>query len=946
MSLSALNGRMPDVGARAARSVANEHGVPVRRERGEAGGTRPAAIRPVRSPAGPDGVRLSGCNLLPTKVGSGDLSRHSRRGSPVYGEGSADARSFTQRGLIQRYGALLIRLGYVLDGGIILSVLYLAVALHGAAWQHAHFSAALFGILVFGSAASFRHMYRSWRLVRLRRELLEVLLLWSGAFGFTALALFFVLGWPDDPVSRGIVAYWYAGTLGGIVAARIAVRLALRYYRAFGRDRRRVALVGATAASRRLAGIFDANQWMGIEVVGVYDDRISDGERHDYIPLSDIAGDVQALLDLARRGAVSAVYIALPLEAGKRIKQIVDRFAAETTVSIHYCPPLFDFELVNARWDDVFGTPVITVVDSPLAGYGNYAKRLEDLVLALLALPFLLLPMGVIAAAVKLTSPGPVLFRQTRNGLDGREFKIWKFRTMYAVETDEQFVQAKKDDARITRLGRFLRETSLDELPQFFNVLMGDMSIVGPRPAPIKYNEAHRGVVHRYMARHKVKPGITGWAQIHGYRGETETLAQTEKRTEYDLQYMRNWSVWLDVRILFKTCWLLLSDMVSRRSPAAETRIATRSGTSRTALALMLAALSGLALLLAACNEEGEPADRPDRMASQGGWTMPFENPVIKAGDLRPKGLWNDPSVLKESGRYVMYMTTSVEEPFKPPIVPFRAVSSDGVRWQLDPPTPVAMPTGTQFQSVETPSVVRFRDRYHMFFTGTYAKPNPAPMAIGHATSPDGINWTVKPGPVIAATGRPHDWNGFLVAEPGAIVRGNQIFVYFNATGARTGGKPPQDQSIGLVRTEDGENFSAPVRVLTQSPLFPADKGFTGYSTPAAAEINGRVHLFYDVALFQKGGNPEWQQVALHHAVSTGDGQGDFVQDQQPIFTRNDFSWTAGEILAPAVLAEDGQVKLWFAGHVRVRDLGPLIRRGIAGGEFGIGFATRPAAGY
>lgn len=360
------------------------------------------------------------------------------------------------------------------------------------------------------------------------------------------------------------------------------------------------------------------------------------------------------------------------------------------------------------------------------------------------------------------------------------------------------------------------------------------------------------------------------------------------------------------------------------------------------AFAATLAILGVLGLSAAACDDEEDLSKRPDRIQSQGGWAVPANNPVFPAGSLRHQGLWNDPSPLKENGLYSIYMTTSLTEPFKPPIVPFRAVSSDGEHWKLDPETPVAMPTGTAFINLETPSVVKFQGQYHMFFTAEYANPpgRPKDFAIGHAISADGAHFTVSREPVMTATGDVHDWNGFLVAEPGAIVYRDQIYVYFSAVGGTF-------QSLGLAKTTDGEHFSAPVKVIDQlAPVYPAEKGFKGYSTPAAFELNGRVHLLYDVVLVQKGHHPEWQQVALHHAVSRTDGQGDFVQDDRPIFTRNDFPWTMGEIDGPAALVDAGLVKMWFGGHVTYSQLGPLIQHDYSGPEFGVGYATRSVSDF
>lgn len=193
------------------------------------------------------------------------------------------------------------------------------------------------------------------------------------------------------------------------------------------------------------------------------------------------------------------------------------------------------------------------VSKNALTGGWTAVKRAEDLVLGTIALAFLALPMLAIAAAVKATSPGPALFRQRRYGKGGREFRITKFRTMTVSEDGERVAQAQRGDARVTRLGAFLRRSSLDELPQIFDVLRGDMSLAGPRPHAVAHNEAYRKLIVRYMLRHQVKPGITGWAQVNGFRGETDTLEKMVKRVEHDLEYVERWSPWLDVKIMFLT---------------------------------------------------------------------------------------------------------------------------------------------------------------------------------------------------------------------------------------------------------------------------------------------------------------------------------------------------------------------------------------------------------
>ena len=314
-------------------------------------------------------------------------------------------------------------------------------------------------------------------------------------------------------------------------------------------------------------------------------------------------------------------------------------------------------------------------------------------------------------------------------------------------------------------------------------------------------------------------------------------------------------------------------------------------------------------------------------------------DPVLPAGHGRERGLWNDPSVLKLGSQYVMYMTSSIDEPFEAPIVPFRAVSSDGIDWQLEPEEPLLHPRGTPFEKIETPSVVRFNGRYHMYYTGIYTPGTVPSMAIGHAVSTDGIHWEDDKQAVLTATGNVQEWNGYLVAEPGALVRDDLIYVYFTAMGARPSGRPPQLQTIGVVTSRDGVNFDEPRMVLEQSPAYPASQGYVGYSTPSAVVIDGEVHLFHDVARFVENGNPQWQQVAIQHAVSR-DGITDFRQDDAPLLVRKDLHWTSGEILAPSVLVDGDRLKMWFAGHVTYPELVPFINRGLRGNEFGIGYAT------
>ncbi|MCY1359638.1 UDP-glucose:undecaprenyl-phosphate glucose-1-phosphate transferase [compost metagenome] len=226
---------------------------------------------------------------------------------------------------------------------------------------------------------------------------------------------------------------------------------------------------------------------------------------------------------------------------------------SDTTASVYIVPDVFIFELLHARSQNINGVPTISIFDSPMTGTKAIIKRMEDIVLSALILCLIAVPMFFIGAAVKLSSPGPVFFRQQRYGIDGRPIQVWKFRSMRVMENGTDVVQATRNDNRITKVGAFIRRTSLDELPQFINVLLGDMSIVGPRPHAVAHNEQYRTQIGSYMLRHKVKPGITGWAQVNGWRGETDTLDKMQKRVEHDLEYINNWSLWWDLKIVFFT---------------------------------------------------------------------------------------------------------------------------------------------------------------------------------------------------------------------------------------------------------------------------------------------------------------------------------------------------------------------------------------------------------
>ena len=467
-----------------------------------------------------------------------------------------DTGNFRRLGRIQQYGGVFARLVLLADGAVLYCGLFFSTRLLGLTWTQRGVTLALLSIVVFAVAVSCRQLNHTWRLASLGVELSELLCLLSVSFAIVLGVLVVETRWIEDSRNLELFGAWFAMSLAGMALVRALSRMALQVYRFGPADHRQVAFVGVTQTAMRLAEVFRKHPWMGVDVVGFY--RASEADA----AIAPARGGLADLLALARSGGVSAIYIA-PANNEIAIKQVVDTFA-DTLVSVYYCPPLLDLNLLNACWDDVFGHPVVSIMASPFDGWGRHLKRLEDLVLASLILPMIAPVLLLVAAAVRLTSPGPVLYSQSRHGLNGKPFRILKFRTMFTVDADHEFVQARRNDSRITPFGSFLRRTSLDELPQFINVLRGEMSVVGPRPAPLKYNDDHRQLIHRYMIRHKVKPGITGLAQVSGARGQTETVAKTEERTALDLDYINNWSLWLDLRILLRTVGMMLTELSPR----------------------------------------------------------------------------------------------------------------------------------------------------------------------------------------------------------------------------------------------------------------------------------------------------------------------------------------------------------------------------------------------
>jgi putative colanic acid biosynthesis UDP-glucose lipid carrier transferase len=417
-------------------------------------------------------------------------------------------------------------------------------------WETKNILAGALAVIFFLTFSELQGLYRSWRTSSLGDEAGAVFFSWLCVI-FALLTLAFVSK-TSEFFSRSMMITWWIVVPVILAAARIAVRSALSIVRQHGVNIRTVAVVGHNATAHRLVKHLASMPWTGLVIKGIFDDPQSEGASIEIGQSIYTVGAMDELMRKVYADEINAVYIALPIRCEQRIEELVNQLA-DTTASVYVMLDLFISELMHARWINFGGMPLVSVYETPFCGLLSWVKRLEDVLLSSLILLLISPLMIVIAAAVKVSSPGPVIFKQQRYGLNGALVEVWKFRSMTVCENGEYVPQAKKNDARITPLGAFLRKTSLDELPQFINVLQGRMSVVGPRPHAVSHNEAYRKLIKGYMLRHKVNPGITGWAQVNGWRGETDTLDKMQRRVEYDLHYIRNWSLWLDLKIVILT---------------------------------------------------------------------------------------------------------------------------------------------------------------------------------------------------------------------------------------------------------------------------------------------------------------------------------------------------------------------------------------------------------
>lgn len=430
---------------------------------------------------------------------------------------------------------------------IAVAMLYIATIIHGQAFERQYFALALLTFLLLFPGI-LRISENHWRMAA-KASLAWVLLCLT-------LALIGYVTHYDDYFNPRVIISWQVSTLGVLLIAHEVARRWL--VRVLAHKASRVVIVGANDTGVELASHFEQDRYTGSRFLGFFDDRprnrmaVQVGNR-------TVLGNLEGLAGYVKENAIDQIYIALPMASQPRILALLQQLR-DTTASIYFVPDLFVTELIQGRVEHVCGIPAVAVCESPFTGVNGIIKRIEDLALGSLIVLLISPLLAAVAIAVRLSSPGPVIFAQRRYGLDGKEVIVYKFRSMTVTEDGEKaYTQVSKGDSRVTRVGAFIRKTSLDELPQFINVLQGRMSIVGPRPHAVAVNEKYRTQISGYMVRHKVRPGITGWAQVNGYRGGDD-LEHMTKRIYYDLQYLRSWSLALDLQIILRTVGLVAKD--------------------------------------------------------------------------------------------------------------------------------------------------------------------------------------------------------------------------------------------------------------------------------------------------------------------------------------------------------------------------------------------------
>ncbi len=403
-----------------------------------------------------------------------------------------------------------------------------------------------FALITLGIFQKF-NIYSSWR----GRSKFERFRKITSAYLFVATFAVIVSALTKTTIqfSRVWFVAWVLGTLIYLNTYRIIIDLILQYSRRKGWNLKDIIVFGAGELGKSVGEKINEADWLGFNIVAYIDDD------KDKIGKSLNGKEIISAEGLAayiEEKQIREMWIALPFRNEERVRELIHELR-HISISIKFIPDIFGFRLLNQEISEIAGIPILQLNGTPIHGLNRIIKEIEDKVISILILLGIWPILIAVAVAIKIESRGPILFKQIRNGWDGKKIKVYKFRSMFVHDEGDKITQAKKNDKRITRVGAFIRRTSLDELPQFINVLQGRMSIVGPRPHVISQNEEYKDQVDFYMQRHRVKPGITGWAQVCGYRGETDTLEKMSKRVEYDLYYIENWSLGFDIKIIFMT---------------------------------------------------------------------------------------------------------------------------------------------------------------------------------------------------------------------------------------------------------------------------------------------------------------------------------------------------------------------------------------------------------
>ncbi|MET0091265.1 MAG: undecaprenyl-phosphate glucose phosphotransferase [Candidatus Thiodiazotropha sp.] len=461
----------------------------------------------------------------------------------------------TGRSLLQRRNNIVTLFQALLDGlAVTVLVVSLSIAFTGTfTMPYMVFALSLLGAMsvVYDRMNIYRHHGT------MTKKALQLLKAWSSAFAILVVLAFLTKS--SELYSRTVATSVYF--LGYPIQILLHFALSYLQRRSAANDATsRALIIGTGALANHIFERINQNPWMPEEVLGAVTVS-SNGKIDATEPVkTPILGSLKDVKGLIASQHINTIYIAVPLDSSPIIQDIYFDLL-DLNVNIHWAPNIYALNLINHSVKELAGIPILTLSESPLIGSHLLLKSLEDRILAffilILASPIMLFT----ALAIKRESPGPVFFRQERTGWDGQAFKIWKFRSMRMHDDEHGKVkQATKNDSRITRVGAFIRRTSIYELPQLFNVLAGQMSLVGPRPHALQHNEEYSSQIEAYMARHRIKPGVTGLAQIRGYRGETKELDQMKMRVQYDLEYINNWSIWLDLSILVRTVFTLKSD--------------------------------------------------------------------------------------------------------------------------------------------------------------------------------------------------------------------------------------------------------------------------------------------------------------------------------------------------------------------------------------------------